>query len=279
MNRLGILFSRMRKEEKILIEKAEKKRIELIHIDTRKIIMGEKFETELDVIIDREISHNLSLYAIRYFESLGLSSVNSFKIASRCGDKVYTTLILDKANIPNLKTKMAFSAENALETIESMGYPCVIKPPVGSWGRMIAKINDREAAEAIVEQKTFMPGNSIYYIQEYINKPGRDIRVFCIDGESICAIYRNAEHWITNTARGGKATNCKINNEISSLCESTSKAIGDGLLAIDLIETDNGLKVNEVNHKMEFRNSIDVTGVDIPMLMLDYAIKQMKGHN
>ena len=279
MNRLGILFSRMRKEEKILIEKAEKKRIELIHIDTRKIIMGEKFETKFDVIIDREISHNLSLYAIRYFESLGLSSVNSFKIASRCGDKVYTTLILDKANIPNLKTKMAFSAENALETIESMGYPCVIKPPVGSWGRMIAKINDREAAEAIVEQKTFMPGNSIYYIQEYINKPGRDIRVFCIKGESICAIYRNAEHWITNTARGGKATHCEINNEISSLCESTSKAIGDGLLAIDLIETDNGLKVNEVNHKMEFRNSIDVTGVDIPMLMLDYAIKQMRGHN
>ena len=279
MNRIGILFSRMRKEEKLLIEKAEKKKIELIHIDTRKIIMGEKFETELDVIIDREISHNLSLYAIRYFESLGLSSVNSFKIASRCGDKVYTTLILDKANIPNLKTKMAFSAENALETIESMGYPCVIKPPVGSWGRMIAKINDREAAEAIIEQKTFMPGNSIYYVQEYINKPGRDIRVFCINGESICAIYRNAEHWITNTARGGKATNCNINNEISSLCESTSKAIGDGLLAIDLIETDNGLKVNEVNHKMEFRNSIDVTGVDIPMLMLDYAIKQMRGHN
>jgi len=141
---------------------------------------------------------------------------------------------------------------------------------------MIAKINDMDAAEAVLEHKSFIPGNnhSIFYIQEYIDKPGRDIRAFAIDGTTVCAIYRNSDHWITNTSRGGKATNCPVSKEIKNLCVKISNAIGKGLLAVDLIETDTGLKVVEVNHKMEFRNSIDITGVNIPLLTLEYALGQ-----
>jgi [lysine-biosynthesis-protein LysW]---L-2-aminoadipate ligase len=169
---------------------------------------------------------------------------------------------------------MAFSGESALAAIEKMGYPCVLKPVVGSWGRLMARVENRSQAESIIEHKSTLGGynHSVFYIQEYINKPGRDIRAFMVAGKTICAIYRSSEHWITNTARGGVATNCPVTKEIEDICRRTSDAIGGGLLAIDLFETDNGLTVNEVNHTMEFRNSITTTGVDIPKLMVDYVL-------
>ena len=266
----------MRKEEKMLLDCDINNKAKVVHIDTRKLISDKNKLSDIDIIIDREVSHSLSLYALKYLESIDKKTINNYDIASTCGDKIYTTLLLEKNNVPNLKTLIAFSPQTAFEAISKIGFPCVIKPPVGSWGRMIAKINDQDAAEAVLEHKSFIPGNnhSIFYIQEYIDKPGRDIRAFAIDGTTVCAIYRNSDHWITNTSRGGKATNCPVSKEIKNLCVKISNAIGKGLLAVDLIETDTGLKVVEVNHKMEFRNSIDITGVNIPLLTLEYALGQ-----
>lgn len=266
----------MRKEEKILLDCVFDNKAKIVHVDTRKIMSGKNEYSDIDIIIDREVSHTLSLYALKYFESINKKTINNHKIASTCGDKIYTSLLLKKNNIANLKTLIAFSAQSARDAITEIGFPCVIKPPVGSWGRMIAKINDMDAAEAILEHKSFIPGNnhSIFYIQEYVEKPGRDIRAFAIEETTICAIYRNSDHWITNTSRGGKATNCQVTGEIRDLCSKVSNAIGKGLLAIDLIETNDGLKIVEVNHKMEFRNSIDITGVNIPRLTLEYALGQ-----
>ena len=279
MNKVGVLFSRMRKEEKLLFDSAKAQGVELQKIDSRNLVMDGENPFDFNVILDREISHTRSLYVMQMMESIGIRTINSHQIASICGDKVATTAALNKAGVPNLKVNVAFTPKMALEAIESMGYPVVLKPVVGSWGRLLAKINDRDAAEAIVEHKSFMPAgtHSIYYIQEYMVKPGRDIRAFYIGGETICAIYRSSEHWITNTARGGETTNCPVTKEISDLCEQTAKAVGSGLLAIDIMETDRGLMINEVNHKMEFRNSIDVTGVDIPGRIIDYALNVGEG--
>ena len=156
-----------------------------------------------------------------------------------------------------------------------MGYPCVLKPVVGSWGRLLAKIDNPTMAQAIIEHKASLGVNhQIFYVQEYIEKPGRDIRVFVIGDEAICAIYRTAEDWITNTARGGQASNCPITPEIANLCQQTAQVIGHGLLAIDLLETPDGLSIIEVNHTMEFRNSIHTTGVNIPGRMVEYLLEQ-----
>lgn len=274
MNKVGILFSRVRKEEKLLFDAGYKQGIEIQRIDSRSLVINGENTYDFDIILDREISHTRSLYVMQLMESVGIRTINSHRIASICGDKVATTAALNGAGVPNLDVKVAFTPETALEAIESMGYPVVLKPVVGSWGRMLAKINDRDAAEAILEHKSFMSAghHSIYYIQEYVNKPGRDIRAFYIGGETICAIYRSSEHWITNTARGGETTNCPLTPEINDLCEQTAQAIGGGLLAIDIIETDRGLMINEVNHKMEFRNSIEVTGIDIPGRIIAYIL-------
>jgi [lysine-biosynthesis-protein LysW]--L-2-aminoadipate ligase len=171
---------------------------------------------------------------------------------------------------------MAFDEESALAAAEEIGYPFVLKPVVGSWGRLLAKAEDRSTAEAFIEHKATLGVNhQVFYLQEYINKPGRDIRAFVVGEDPICAIYRTSDNWITNTARGGVATNCPLTPDLVEICQRTARAMGGGLLAIDLFETGNGLVVNEVNHTMEFRNSIDTTGVNIPALMVEYVLSQV----
>ena len=180
------------------------------------------------MLFERSVSFSRGLYISKIFESYGIPVVNKSSIAEKCGDKYVTSQLLMDNGIKTPRVMMAFSQESAMRAIEEMGYPCVIKPVVGSWARLISKINDRQAAEAVLEHKSTLGGyqHSIFYIQEYIDKPGRDIRAFVVGEEAICAIYRSSEHWITNTARGGQASNCPLTEEIKDLCRRTAKAIG-----------------------------------------------------
>lgn len=278
--KIGFLYSRIRTEEKFLLDEFRKrKNVEIIKInDGEEFFDIAKNHHDIDVLFERSISYNRGLYISKIFESHGIPVVNKSSIAERCGDKYVTSQLLINNNIPTTRVIMAFSYESALKAVDEIGYPCVLKPVIGSWARLISKVNDRQAAESLIEHKKVLGGvqHSIFYIQEYIKKPGKDIRAFSIGGKTICAIYRESKHWITNTARGGKATNCPVTKEIDEICKKTSKIIGGGILAMDLFETDTGLLVNEVNHTMEFRNSIDTTGVNIPEKMVDYVIEVAK---
>ena len=190
-----------------------------------------------------------------------------------------TTSALAAAGVPQPKALVAYTAESALEAIERLGYPAVLKPTVGSWGRLLSKVNDRDAAETILEHKETLGSyhHSIFYIQEYIKKPGRDIRAFQVGPETICAIYRNSPNWITNTARGGTSANCPVTPELADICTRAARACGGGVVALDLFEDpDRGLLVNEVNYTMEFRNSIAPTNVNIPERMVDFTLKVAK---
>ncbi|MBN2368695.1 lysine biosynthesis protein LysX [Candidatus Woesearchaeota archaeon] len=274
--KVGFLHSRIRAEEKLLLDELRKRDIEVVKIndDEEYFDISEK-KFDIDVLFERSVSFSRGLYISKIFEGYGIPVVNKSKVAETCGDKYVTSQLLTNNGIKTPKVMMAFSQESALNAIEKMGYPCVMKPVVGSWARLISKINDRHAAEAIIEHKSTLGSyqHSVFYIQEYVEKPGRDIRAFVVGDEVICAIYRSSEHWITNTARGGMASNCPLTDEIRDLCRRTAKAIGPGLLALDLFETKEGLTVNEVNHTMEFRNSITTTGVNIPEKMVDYVIE------
>jgi [lysine-biosynthesis-protein LysW]--L-2-aminoadipate ligase len=206
----------------------------------------------------------------------GLPVVNRYATAATCADKLLTTAALTEAGLPQPRTRLAFSPEAALAAIEELGYPAVLKPVVGSWGRLLARINDRDAAEAVLEHKETLGSyqHGIFYIQEFVAKPGRDIRAFVVGDRTICAIYRSSPHWITNTARGGQASNCPVTPEIDELCRRAAGAVGGGVLAIDLLEhPERGLLINEVNHTMEFRNSIHTTGVDIPAAIVGYVLR------
>ena len=209
-----------------------------------------------------------------------IPTVNTASVASVCGDKLTTSTALVHHGVPTTRIKVAFTPESALKAIEELGYPVILKPAVGSWGRLLSKVNDREAAEAILEHKETLGSyhHSIFYIQEYIRKPGRDLRAFVIGDETVGAIYRASEHWITNTARGGQATGCPVTPELNRICAAAAKAVGGGIVGVDLLEDpERGLLVNEVNYTIEFRNSITTTGVDIPQRILDYVLAVGRG--
>ncbi|PON16980.1 lysine biosynthesis protein LysX [Candidatus Entotheonella serta] len=280
--RVGVLCSRVRVEEKLLFEAMRQKGIEYEKIDDREVIfqLNDKGAAafDYDVILERSVNHSRALYALQIFNDWGIKTVNTADVARICGDKFITSQALIRHGVPTPRTALAFTPESALEAIERMGYPVVLKPCIGSWGRLISKINDRQAAEAILEHKQILGSyhHSIYYIQEYVNKPGRDIRSFVVGDKTIAAIYRTAEHWITNTATGGKASNCPVTPEVDQLSQAAAEAVGGGLVAVDLMESDQGMQVIEVNYTMEFRNSIHTTGVDIPSKMIDFVVQEAK---
>lgn len=284
---VGILFGRIRVEEKMLLAAFEQRGIQYELIDDRRLRFAvAPFAPEelarwrrFDVVLERCLSHSRALTSLRILEAMGVRTVNQARVIDACGDKILTTTALTARNVPSPRTAVAFTPDSALEALESMGYPAVLKPAIGSWGRLLSKVNDREAAEAVIEHKEVL-GNyqhKVYYIQEYIEKPMRDIRAFVVGDETICAIYRDSPHWITNTARGGQSSNCPVTPELNELCVNAAQAVGGGMVAVDVLEDpERGFLVNEVNHTMEFRNSVAPTGVDIPGRIVDFTLSQAR---
>jgi [lysine-biosynthesis-protein LysW]--L-2-aminoadipate ligase len=280
--KIAMLLSRVRVEEKLLLAAFEKQGQQVEIIDDRKVVfdLHQNGWKNYDVVVERCVNHSRALYALRILNDWGIKTVNTYDVALICGNKLETTSALIRDGVASPVCKIAFTPKSALEAIEEMGYPVVLKPAIGSWGRLLSKLNDRESAEAILEHKQILGSyhHSIFYIQEYIDKPARDIRSFVVGGETIAAIYRHSDHWITNTARGGRAANCPVTPAINALSLAAAKAVGGGVVAVDLVETRDGeLLVLEVNYTMEFRNSIDTTRVNIPDVVAKYVIDVGRG--
>jgi [lysine-biosynthesis-protein LysW]--L-2-aminoadipate ligase len=279
---IGVLYSRVRVEEKWIFGAMEKRGIDYDRLDDREV----SFDLDnpvpwqaFDAVLERSISYNSGLYSLRVLNSFGIPTVNQASVAEICGDKLVTTAVLARAGVPQPHVVTAFTPEAALQAIEEFGYPVVLKPVVGSWGRLLAKINDRDAAEAILEHKSTLGSvqHSVFYIQEYIKKPGRDIRAILVGDRVLTAIYRKSEHWITNTARGGEGELCPITPEIEGLCLKAAHAVGGGVLAVDLVEhPEKGMLVNEVNHTMEFHTAQPTSGVDIASEIVNYTVEVAK---
>jgi len=280
--RIGVLFSRVRVEEKWIFSALEQRGIDYERLDDRKVFFDLDHPSEsmtYDAVLERSISYSSGLNILRVLNAWGIPTVNTAKVAEICGDKLATSAALAAAGLPQPRNLFAFSAEAALDAIETIGYPVVLKPTVGSWGRLLAKINDRDAAEAVLEHKAVLGSvqHSVFYIQEFIQKPGRDIRVFVMGDEAITAIYRKSPHWITNTARGGEGEICQITPELAEICIQAAKAVGGGVLAIDILEhPERGYLINEINHTMEFHTLMPITEVDVAGLMVEYLLKIAK---
>ncbi|APX97376.1 lysine biosynthesis protein LysX [Natronorubrum daqingense] len=289
--KVGILYSRIRKDEKLLLNELRERDHEIEKIDVRKhdfdISEAPDSFADLDIVVDRCLATSRSLYATQFFEAYDIPVVNSHETADICADKVKNSLALEQAGVPTPETKVAFTKESAMEAIEEFGYPCVLKPVVGSWGRLMAKIDSPDAAEAILEHKATLGHyeHKVFYVQEFVEKPGRDIRVVATDGEPIAAMVRSSDHWITNAAKGAETDVFEVDDEARELVQKASDAVGGGLLGIDLMETEevseepsegsqteSGQRytVHEVNHTVEFKALDGAVETDIAGTVVDW---------
>ena len=277
------MYDQLRPDERLIIHAAKREGIDLALYDTNQLAWDVTTENDgielADAFLQRCMSYFRSIHVTATLEARGRAVVNSFKAASTCGNKLIASMCLSKAKIPTPRTFLTFTQEASLKALEQLGYPAVLKPIVGSWGRLVAQIKDPESAIAILEPREYMhPIQQVFYLQEKIRRPERDIRCYVIGDQAVAAIYRNAppDDWRTNTARGGVAENLPVTPELSEISIRAAEAVGGGAFGVDLMETDSGFVVHEVNHTTEFKNTVRVTGIDIPKLLLEYTTRQAK---
>jgi len=282
---VGVLYSRIRQDEKLLLGELRERGHDVTKIDVRKQRFDltdapEDFEG-VDVVVDRCLATSRSLYATKFCEQYGIPVVNSADTASTCADKVENSLALAAAGVPTPTTEVAFTTDAAMEIVEEFGYPCVLKPVMGSWGRLMAKIDSKSAAEAMLEHKETLGHyeHKVFYIQEFVEKPGRDIRVLAVDGEPIAAMARSGDHWLTNAAKGADTEAFELDDEALELVEAASDAVGGGLLGVDLMETGDSYTVHEVNHTVEFKALNEAVDVDVPAAVVDWLETKVAEEN
>jgi len=280
-NTLAILYDTIRWEEKALLEAARKKGVSVENVDVKglRLRLDGHSDFEGKVVLQRSVSYFKSLHATAALEGLGAKVINPLKVAGITGNKLFAHMELEKAGVRTPKAITAFSEESAIQALDEFGYPAVIKPTIGSWGRMIGLLRDKDAARAVIEDREHMfPLYHIYYFEEFVERPPRDIRAIVVGDKVVAAIYRYSGdgEWKTNMALGGRAEVCPITSELDDICMKATLAVGGQVVGVDLMEGKDGLMVHEVNNTTEFKNTVRTTGVDIPGLMIDYALSLYK---
>ncbi len=276
---ITVLYDTIRWEEKALLEAGKKKGINIQMLDCKKLSLElDNSIEDYGTVLQRCVSYYRNVHSTAALEGMGVNVINCLQTGIFAGNKLYTHMLLKKLGVPTPYATVAFSKESALEALEKQGYPKVIKPTVGSWGRMISKLNDRDAAEGIIENRESMyPIYQIHYLEEFVKRPPRDIRAIMVGDEIVAAIYRNSENWKTNMALGGRAEKCEVSNEMEEICIKAKNAVQGQIVGVDLMESDErGLVVHEVNNTTEYKNTVRVCEVDIPSLMIDYALQSNK---
>jgi [lysine-biosynthesis-protein LysW]--L-2-aminoadipate ligase len=280
-NKITVLYDTIRLEEKLLIEAAKKNSIEIEMVDCKKLFinLNENMQ-EFRTVLQRCVSYYRNIHSTATLEGLGSRVINCLNTGILAGNKLFTHMLLQKEGIPTPDATIAFSRDAAIESLEKNGYPKIIKPTVGSWGRMVSKLNDKDSAEGIIDSRESMhPVYQMYFLEEFVQRPPRDIRAIVIGNKVSAAIYRNTDgvNWKTNTHLGGSAETCEVSNEMEDICIKAKNAVQGEIVGVDLMESnDKGLVVHEINNTTEFRNVVRVTGVDIPAQMLDYAKNLVK---
>ena len=281
--KVSLIYDRVRWEEKQLFKAAKNRNIDIKMVDSKRESFDLSEESEVflqkfgDVSLQRCISHFRGLHIAAILESKGVKVVNKFQTSMVCGNKLLTTLALQKAGVPTPKTAVTFHLESSLEALKEIGYPAVLKPVTGSWGRLMAVLNDEATAKTVIEMREEMKNAllNIYYIQKWVDRPPRDVRVLVVGDEVVAASYRYSPEgdWRTNVARGGKSEPCPLTSELKELVLKAAHAVGGGVLAVDCMESkDSGLLVHEINTTVEFKGLASTTNIDLAGKIIDYVI-------
>ena len=294
MRKVDLVYTRVRTEEKLLLEALRRRdcAVNLVQDSGMVLSMDRQRITEADTVLMRSMSFTRARYLATFLEMKGLRVLNSARTISLCGDKALTSAALAAKGVPMPWSFVAFDEERVESGVaggltggagpgERVAYSpfwrivtaLVTKPVLGSWGRMVARLDSRTAAEGVLSTRFGTGGaqDHVAMVQQYVDKPGYDLRVYVI-GRAVGGLRRRSEHWITNTARGAVPERYEVPVVHAKLAEAAAEAVGGDMVAVDLLETRGGdIYVNEINHCVEFARSIDETGVPLPDLIAEYV--------
>ena len=282
--KLSITFDRLRWEEKWLIQEARRQGCTTELIDVKNLyfdVTAKKIKGGFgDVVLQRCISYYRSLFLTRILENFGIPVVNTSKVSEVCGNKLVTSMMLAKAGILTPKTYVALSSESVTAAAESLGYPIVLKPFIGSWGRMVSLAKDAHTLDTIVELRESIanPIEHMYYLQDFVERPPRDIRAIVAGEEIVAAVYRNAraDEWRTNVARGATTTAFKPDKELTEIVLKSAEVVGGGILGVDAMESKDGYMVHEVNNTVEFKGAQAASKTKIATKLIQDVIRSAK---
>jgi len=278
--KVAMVFDHPRWEEKHMLKLVEEMGHEPVQVPLRSTVLDLSDPKRIaDVAIQRAVSSVRALTSTAYLEAAGVPTVNTLNTQVICDNKVLTDMALAKEGLPRPRTMLAYSMDEALKVPDKLGFPLVVKPIQGSWGRLQALVSDLEALRGILEYREAMPSPQfkVHYLQEYVRKPKRDIRVFVVGDRVPVAIYRVSENWRTNTALGGRAERAQVDQELEELALKAAKAVGGGVLGVDVAEDpQRGYVIIEVNSNVDFKNTYRVTGHDLGKDIVEYAVELAK---
>jgi [lysine-biosynthesis-protein LysW]--L-2-aminoadipate ligase len=280
---VGILFDRLRWEEKALMEEAGSAGATAALTDVKGLaftVTGQSSAPLGDVMLQRCISHQRALMVSRILEGTGAAVVNRASVAEVCGNKLATSIALSKAGVPTPKTVVALSSEGVSAAAEQLGFPLVLKPFSGSWGRMVTIVRDRETLQSVVELREELPNpiEHMFYMQEYVRRPPRDIRAVVAGEEIVACVFRHAPdgEWRTNVARGGRSEAFSPDASLRETVLRAASCVGGGVLGVDAMESPDGYMVHEVNNTVEFRGAQSAVAWSIPRKIMQYVVGQAK---
>lgn len=282
---LGIVLNRVSFEEKQIILACKELGINVEQIKNEELFLQLNSEKDphikSDIILQRSLSAVRAVYSTAILETKGYKVINNYNTISISADKLLTTLLFEKYKIPNPRTFAGFTAHSVLNSVEKyLKYPMVTKPILGSWGRMVAKIESYNQLSSIVESKEVMGDlfQKIHYFQEFIDAPQlnpnnpADIRVFYLGGECIAAMgrFRPEKDFRSNIALGGSAKKLEIDSEMVSISKKVAEALQAEMLGVDLMITEKGYVCIEANAVPGFEGIANATGINIGKQIAEY---------
>lgn len=210
---------------------------------------------------------------LKSIESDGLSVINPPDAILRAANKFATTVALKRAGVPTPRTTITNSIASASSALERYG-KAVSKPLFGYKGKGIILLTSEDPSPL----GSIISTTGIVYLQEFVQNPGRDIRVFVVGDEVIGAIFRVAPtgSWISNLARGGSAEPCKVTDELECMALAASSAVGTSYCGVDILESSEGLKVIEVNGTPSGKGLFSALGMDAGDMIARHVLTKIE---
>jgi len=204
----------------------------------------------------------------------GMPIINPPAAIERAVDKYYTLALLNERGIPVPRTVVTENIREAMQAFRSFGGDAVIKPVFGSRGIGVARISDEDIAERVMRTLRFY--KHVLYVQEFIGHGTRDIRTFVVGGKVVAGIFRVSSSWKTNVSRGAVPKRFQVDPEVEALAVRASETLDCKIAGVDIMESERGLVVHEVNSQPGWRGLQMTTDVRIADEIAAFVIAQAK---